>query len=468
MTGNKERLDDFQVFQGEKVTFGGGEGQEQRATSDAERLGLGFANDAEELQKRACAKTVPPGSIPVPTSSIPVPSGDTMVSTDDVPVYTRSPTDSFFDDDPTTRFPSPSDLGIMIPHLDLEIKNSQFQSFKSFSELIQERQLHKSLGERPGDHSPVSFKSNSRRLASILFPKGILAKFRKASPELGPPTIQATIDETPYTITEDLGMVSNIENVKKFLMYPRFLQTILGIETSIKRPYQVLKFSSKLFANIRLNFEGHPLQLLAAMLSQVKKVKVQGAAGTENRPPMLVESDYESWKIRIEWYIRGKPLGKLIWRSIQNGPTPHPQITVTEGQGAAAVQVTKDKTDEEFTEIENNRELDDIQATNILNQGLLRHEELFDEYERFRAIGNESIHDCFVRFHKLINDMTITQLDIPAHQMNIKFVNNLPPYWAKYVTNVKNNKDIYVTTYVELYTYLKSYEPHAFVSRAFY
>ncbi|GJT35271.1 hypothetical protein Tco_0925690 [Tanacetum coccineum] len=206
----------------------------------------------------------------------------------------------------------------------------------------------------------------------------------------------------------------------------------------------------------------------------------------------MVESDYESWKIRIERYIRGKP--KLIWRSIQNGPTPHPQITVTEGQGEDAVQVTRDKRDEEFTEIENNKELADIQATNILSQGLPRHvfnilnqtrtgkeiwdnvellmkgsgkslqqqkEELFDEYERFRAIGNESIHDYFVRFHKLINDMKITQLNIPTHQMNTKFVNNLPPYWAKYVTNVKNNKDISATTYVELYTYLKSYEPHA-------
>ncbi|GJW70322.1 retrovirus-related pol polyprotein from transposon TNT 1-94 [Tanacetum coccineum] len=222
--------------------------------------------------------------------------------------------------------------------------------------------------------------------------------------------------------------------------------------------------------------------------------KESSAAGTDNRPPMLVESDYESWRIRIERYIRGKPLGKLIWRSIQNGPTPHPQITVTEGQGEAAVQVTRDKRDEEFTEIENNKELADIQATNILSQGLPRHvfnilnqtrtgkeiwdnvellmkgsgkslqqqkEELFDEYERFRAIGNESIHDYFVRFHKLINDMKITQLDIPTHQMNTKFVNNLPLYWAKYVTNVKNNKDISATTYVELYTYLKSYEPHA-------
>ncbi|GJU29423.1 hypothetical protein Tco_1173012 [Tanacetum coccineum] len=168
--------------------------------------------------------------------------------------------------------------------------------------------------------------------------------------------------------------------------------------------------------------------------------KESSAAGTDNRPPMLVENDYESWKIRIKRYIRGKTL---------------------EGQGEDAVQVMRDKRDEEFTEIENNKELTDIQATNILSQGLPRHvfnilnqtltgkeiwdnvellmkgsgkslqqqnEELFDEYERFRAIGNESIRDYFVHFHKLIIDMKITQLNIPTHQMNTKFVNNLPPY----------------------------------------
>nr|GEW41404.1 hypothetical protein [Tanacetum cinerariifolium] len=156
------------------------------------------------------------------------------------------------------------------------------------------------------------------------------------SPELGPPAIQATIDETPYTITEDLvrsqlhladdggiddlpiaeiysgidnlsplvvaliclsdgrqfnwssyifkGMVSNIGNAKKFLMYPRFLQTILGIETSIKRQYQVLKFSSKLFANMKLNFEDHPMQLLAAMLFQDQEGE---GAGTQILLPSL-------------------------------------------------------------------------------------------------------------------------------------------------------------------------------------
>ncbi|GKE72838.1 hypothetical protein Tco_1534879 [Tanacetum coccineum] len=101
--------------------------------------------------------------------------------------------------------------------------------------------------------------------------------------------------------------------------------------------------------------------------------KESSAAGTDNRPPMLEESDFESWKIRIERYIRGKPLGKLIWKSIKNGPSPHPMITVTTGEAEQQTQVTREKTDEEFTEAENNKECDDIQATHILSQGLPRY-----------------------------------------------------------------------------------------------
>ncbi|GJW52962.1 hypothetical protein Tco_0097047 [Tanacetum coccineum] len=67
--------------------------------------------------------------------------------------------------------------------------------------------------------------------------------------------------------------------------------------------------------------------------------KESSEAGTNNRPPMLEESDFESWKIRIERYIRGKPLGKLIWKSIKNGPTPHPTITVTTGEGEQQTQI---------------------------------------------------------------------------------------------------------------------------------
>nr|GEW45639.1 hypothetical protein [Tanacetum cinerariifolium] len=69
-------------------------------------------NSVDEIfQKELARLKVPPGSIPVPTGSIPVLADDTMVSTDDVPVHTSSSTDSFFDNEPTTRFLSSSYLG---------------------------------------------------------------------------------------------------------------------------------------------------------------------------------------------------------------------------------------------------------------------------------------------------------------------------------------------------------------------
>nr|GEY45645.1 serine/threonine-protein kinase HT1 [Tanacetum cinerariifolium] len=189
--------------------------------------------------------------------------------------------------------------------------------------------------------------------------------------------------------------------------------------------------------------------------------KDSSAAGTDNRHPMLEENDYESWRIRIERYIKGKPHGKLIWKSIQNGPTPHPQTTDPAPEGDA-VPPPRNKRDKEFTEEDNKNELVDIHAINILSQGLLR--PLFDESERFRANGNELIQDYFVCFHKLVNDMKVTQLDIPTHQLNTKFANNLPSDRGKYVTHTKNNMNMSTITYVELFTHLRTYEEHALKS----
>nr|GEX48574.1 hypothetical protein [Tanacetum cinerariifolium] len=128
---------------------------------------------------------------------------------------------------------------------------------------------------------------------------------------------------------------------------------------------------------------------------------------------MLEENDYESWRIRIERYIKGKPHGKLIWKSIQNGPTPHPQTTNPAPEGGV-VPPSRNKRDEEFTE--------------------------------------------------LVNDMKVTQLDIPIHKLNTKFCKNLPSYWGKYVTHAKNNMNMSTVMYVELFTHLRTYEEHALKS----
>ncbi|GKE24446.1 hypothetical protein Tco_1435958, partial [Tanacetum coccineum] len=62
------------------------------------------------------------------------------------------------------------------------------------------------------------------------------------------------------------GMVNNITNPKKFLMFPRFLQMILNIETRNSKQYHAFKLTSKMFANMRLNFHGDTMPLLATML----------------------------------------------------------------------------------------------------------------------------------------------------------------------------------------------------------
>ncbi|GJV42823.1 putative ribonuclease H-like domain-containing protein [Tanacetum coccineum] len=56
-------------------------------------------NWLSQRSKRFCTKSVPSGSIQIP-------SGETTISTGSVPVPTGSPTDSFSDDEPTTRFPT--------------------------------------------------------------------------------------------------------------------------------------------------------------------------------------------------------------------------------------------------------------------------------------------------------------------------------------------------------------------------
>nr|GEV17939.1 reverse transcriptase domain-containing protein [Tanacetum cinerariifolium] len=89
----------------------------------------------------------------------------------------------------------------------------------------------------------------------------LLRAFHIRAPELGPPAILATIDKAPYTITEDL---------------------VRSIETRVTRQYKVLVFYSKLFANMRLNFMGHPMPLLLDMLLQAQVVLEYGQRSDPN------------------------------------------------------------------------------------------------------------------------------------------------------------------------------------------
>ncbi|GJS75823.1 retrovirus-related pol polyprotein from transposon TNT 1-94 [Tanacetum coccineum] len=136
----------------------------------------------------------------------------------------------------------------------------------------------------------------------------------------------------------------------------------------------------------------------------------------------------------------------------------------------------------------------DIRATNILLQGLLkdiyslinhytdakgiwdnvkmllegseltkedRESQLYDDFEHFRQNKGETIHDYYVRFAKLINDMQNIKMTMSRMQVNSKFVNNMLPKWGRFVAVVKLNRGLRDSNYDQLYAYLKQHKPYA-------
>ncbi|GJW29475.1 hypothetical protein Tco_0046350 [Tanacetum coccineum] len=90
-----------------------------------------------------------------------------------------------------------------------------------------------------------------------------------------------------------------------------------------------------------------------------------------------------------------------------------------------------------------------------------RESQLYDDFEHFRQNKGETIHDYYVRFAKLINDMRNIKMTMSRMQLNSKFVNNMLPEWGRFVTAVKLNRGLRDSNYDQLYAYLKQHEAHA-------
>ncbi|GKD35056.1 retrovirus-related pol polyprotein from transposon TNT 1-94 [Tanacetum coccineum] len=151
-------------------------------------------------------------------------------------------------------------------------------------------------------------------------------------------------------------------------------------------------------------------------------------AGADNRPPMLDEPQYESWKIRMELCI-------------QENATVRP------------------KTYEELSDME--------KFMLIVIQGYQhcfkqeRKCKLYDKFDKFSYVKGETVYQYYLWFALLINDMNIIQMTMQPVQVNTKFLNSLPPEWGKFITDVKLARDLHTSNYDQLYAYLQQHEAHA-------
>ncbi|GKF29932.1 hypothetical protein Tco_0096274, partial [Tanacetum coccineum] len=86
---------------------------------------------------------------------------------------------------------------------------------------------------------------------------------------------------------------------------------------------------------------------------------------------------------------------------------------------------------------------------------------LYDAFDKFTHIKEESLHTYYLRFTRLINDMNIYKMKMEQFQVNTKFLNNLSPEWSKFVTDVKLVKDLHTSNFDQLHAHLEQYKLQA-------
>nr|GEZ89403.1 putative zinc finger, CCHC-type [Tanacetum cinerariifolium] len=198
---------------------------------------------------------------------------------------------------------------------------------------------------------------------------------------------------------------------------------------------------------------------------------------------MLDRTDFASWQQLIRLYCRGKDNGVNILKSIDEGPYKlgtFRESLAESTEGTPQFGPERSRVYSDLKSEEKDRYNADIRATNILLQGLPkdiytfinhytdakeiwdnvkmllegskltkedRESQLYDNFEHFKQHKEESIHDYYVRFVKLINDMRNIKMTMYKLHLNSKFVNNMLPKWGRFVTVVKLNRGLRDSNY---------------------
>nr|GEV91725.1 integrase, catalytic region, zinc finger, CCHC-type, peptidase aspartic, catalytic [Tanacetum cinerariifolium] len=181
----------------------------------------------------------------------------------------------------------------------------------------------------------------------------------------------------------------------------------------------------------------------------------------DTQPPMLDRTDFASWQQRIRLYCRGKENGVNILKSINDGPFQIGMIRETVDEGKEGLPKDIYTLINHYTDVkyiwDNVKML--LEGSELTKED--RESQLYDDFEHFHQSKGETIHDYYVKFTKLINDMRNIKITMPRMQLNSKIINNILPEWGRFVTVVKLNRGLKESNYDQLYAYLKQHEVHA-------
>ncbi|GKB08116.1 hypothetical protein Tco_0836400 [Tanacetum coccineum] len=168
-------------------------------------------------------------------------------------------------------------------------------------------------------------------------------------------------------------------------------------------------------------------------------------SGGDNKPPMLEKHLYDSWKSIMELYMMNRPHGRMILASIEK------EAIQADCDIKAINIINQGLPTEIYALVSQHHVAKDLwEKIKLLMQGtsLTKQErecKLYDEFDKFTYKKGESLHEYYLRFTLLLNDMNIYKMPLEQFQVNTKFLNTLPDEWSKFDTGVKLVKDLLTT-----------------------
>nr|GFC06241.1 hypothetical protein [Tanacetum cinerariifolium] len=83
---------------------------------------------------------------------------------------------------------------------------------------------------------------------------------------------------------------------------------------------------------------------------------------------------------------------------------------------------------------------------------------LFWEFGKFTSQDGESLESYYLRFYKMMNELTRNQCKVTNHQVNVQFLLQLQLQWQRFVTLVKQSQELKHVSYHKLYDILKQHQ----------
>ncbi|GJT41446.1 hypothetical protein Tco_0941311 [Tanacetum coccineum] len=172
---------------------------------------------------------------------------------------------------------------------------------------------------------------------------------------------------------------------------------------------------------------------------------------------------YSQWRLRYLWYIDTKPNGEGLRKSILSGPYVPSTVlvqAVAAAEGNPAIQQhTIIETVLNMTPENKEHFLSEKKAISWLltvsDNDIYSTTIVYEEFGKFTSRDGESMESYYSRFYKLMNELTRNNLQVTTMQVNVQFLQQLQPEWSRFVTVVKQSKEIDTISYHTLFDILK-------------